>query len=422
MLTFEDECRLARNVAFLAYAQEDPNCIPAVCVEQDVRRVALNIRLATNSGTQLLKNALAGLQKIFDLMAAGNETWPLEEHIFTLIIEMCSERILTRLGLASRKTTAGRKQKQPFVRALEGVRALIEAAAKTDDTEMSESKQGFLAGAREVSKSVTRWEDHRSIESLKGIVAAICHFKDSTNLDRILASIPDTQLVPTAKVSIKNKVNKVSRYRELARWFSRRARDNAAYRQLQALQINLPERFHGREPCATPKIPLFIETINLATFPEIYKTKTVKRMYNILQTTAPAADAQFRQRLSKTLGESKIHAEVQLAYFYELNKDTIPLMPRAVCSSKDACWLCNIFVDAHGKMFTPRCHGVLYPGWRQPHIPGSSLTDSIVAQMAARLRRQVAESVRALLQRGERTVYPQPNESTLTMLSQSLST
>lgn len=72
ILSFELERQLARNLAFLAFAEDDANCIPAVCVEQDVARNALSIRVANNSGEKLLDNAVQGLQRIFDIMAKGH--------------------------------------------------------------------------------------------------------------------------------------------------------------------------------------------------------------------------------------------------------------------------------------------------------------------------------------------------------------
>lgn len=71
VLRFEEELRLARNLAFLAYAKDDSNCIPAVCIEQDKTRGALNVRVATNTGELLLKNAVNGLQQVFDLMTSA---------------------------------------------------------------------------------------------------------------------------------------------------------------------------------------------------------------------------------------------------------------------------------------------------------------------------------------------------------------
>lgn len=60
----------------------------------------------------------------------------------------------------------------------------------------------------------------------------------------------------------------------------------------------------------------------------------------------------------------KVHAEIQLLFFYELHPD-LP-RPRIICSSKSACYLCNLFFSLHGEFYTPRSHGRLYDKWVLP--------------------------------------------------------
>ena len=61
----------------------------------------------------------------------------------------------------------------------------------------------------------------------------------------------------------------------------------------------------------------------------------------------------------------KVHAEIQLLFFYELHPDRPP--PRTICSSKSACYLCNLFFDLHGRFHVPRTHGRLYDQWCLPY-------------------------------------------------------
>ena len=60
----------------------------------------------------------------------------------------------------------------------------------------------------------------------------------------------------------------------------------------------------------------------------------------------------------------KVHAEIQLLFFYELNPGG--LRPRVICSSKSACYLCNLFFKLHGQFYIPRTHGRLYYKWTLP--------------------------------------------------------
>ena len=53
----------------------------------------------------------------------------------------------------------------------------------------------------------------------------------------------------------------------------------------------------------------------------------------------------------------KVHAEIQLLFFYELHSERI--RPRTICSSKSACYLCDLFFRLHGQYYVPRTHGRL---------------------------------------------------------------
>ena len=72
----------------------------------------------------------------------------------------------------------------------------------------------------------------------------------------------------------------------------------------------------------------------------------------------------FKYRTSATLAESKVHAEIQLLFFYESYRADLP--PRVICSNKSPCYLCHLFFDLHGQFHVPATHGKLYPGWILP--------------------------------------------------------
>ena len=60
----------------------------------------------------------------------------------------------------------------------------------------------------------------------------------------------------------------------------------------------------------------------------------------------------------------KVHAEIQLLFFYEIHPSR--RQPRFICSSKSACYLCNLFFSLHGGFYVPRTHGRLYARWILP--------------------------------------------------------
>ena len=61
-----------------------------------------------------------------------------------------------------------------------------------------------------------------------------------------------------------------------------------------------------------------------------------------------------------------VHGEVQLVLFYETAKNL--KRPRAIGSSKSACFLCDLFIRKHGGFGMSHAHMKLYPKWRIPEI------------------------------------------------------
>lgn len=99
----------------------------------------------------------------------------------------------------------------------------------------------------------------------------------------------------------------------------------------------------------------------------------------------------------------KVHAEIQLLFFYELN-DKLP-RPRVICSSKSACYLCNLFFSLHGVFHIPRSHGRLYDKWTLPDwlpIP-TAPPRAELGELATRMN----ASLKARIQKGwDKRDYP----------------
>lgn len=80
-----------------------------------------------------------------------------------------------------------------------------------------------------------------------------------------------------------------------------------------------------------------------------------------------------RSLVSKKSGqEGRVHAEIQLVTFFEQGPQTGPT-PRVICASKNACYLCNLFLSLHGKFYTPRTHGKIYHQWILPNLSTSGM-------------------------------------------------
>ena len=105
----------------------------------------------------------------------------------------------------------------------------------------------------------------------------------------------------------------------------------------------------------------------------------------------------FKYRTSATLAESKVHAEIQLLFFYESYRADLP--PRVICSNKSPCYLCHLFFDLHGQFHVPATHGKLYPGWILPTWIAEinderrrdigRMIDNLHARLVLRIQKQV---------------------------------
>jgi hypothetical protein len=55
---------------------------------------------------------------------------------------------------------------------------------------------------------------------------------------------------------------------------------------------------------------------------------------------------------SLSMSHWKVHAEIQLLFFHEVHPSR--RRPRFICSSKSACYLCNLFFSLHGGFYAGR--------------------------------------------------------------------
>jgi hypothetical protein len=65
-----------------------------------------------------------------------------------------------------------------------------------------------------------------------------------------------------------------------------------------------------------------------------------------------------------------VHAEVQMLVYYEMEGP--PIWPRVVGASKEACFLCNSFIEAHGLFRVSKAHRQVYFQWTVPDLANYS--------------------------------------------------
>jgi len=77
-LSFEQEKSLADTLAFLSSTKDDPNLIPAVCIEEKPESNSMNVLLAVNrvtrqGGNKFLENVRERFEILFDVLSRASD-------------------------------------------------------------------------------------------------------------------------------------------------------------------------------------------------------------------------------------------------------------------------------------------------------------------------------------------------------------
>jgi hypothetical protein len=346
---------------------------------------------------------------------AGEESRSIKDGIFAAIVTMCSKRILCRLRLRPKKRDSkaeAQRKKDSFKRGVQQAINHVSRASRStrDVTDLSAM---FTRRAKKVIKMLNAWTGHQVESRLGEIVEAVHELDQLEGLRSLVRGIPNDVLDPCSRHSLINIITKVARYKDVGRSLYRLAKRVPQVRNMVVVPVTLPKKTWKRES-RIPSQPGLEETVLRTGTPKKY---SLDLMCRYLDKDRAEAEADFDSQTQSTLVDGKLHAEIQILYYCEIHRSALP--PRVICSSKDACFLCNTFIAAHGKLHTPRSHGRLYPGWRVPNLPAMGLVECRFNEM---LEDQIKESLALLMLRQEKTRYDDPAESTLLTLIPSCST
>lgn len=323
---------------------------------------------------------------------------------------MCSARIRRRLRFIG---DSRNKLKQPIRELLQEAMTSVEELEDKKLRKLLPVAKLFVERAKEVTKLADSWTKHQTTPRLQVLVEAVHRLWQVEELHILFDAIPNRAMDPSSRRNLLSIVGKVARYREAARFLYRTAKKFPSVQQMKIVIVELPESaFEIPGEQYTPALLSIISRIGIQD-----GQWDLGHICRLLNTTELEASNQFAQRTKRTLKKAKIHAEIQLLFYCELKTSKLP--PRVICSSKDACFLCNAFISMHGKMHMPRSHGRLYPGWRLPLLPKFNEMEQRFNQV---LENYIKDSLRVLLLRKQKTAYPDPNESTLLTLPFSAST
>ncbi|KAI1932524.1 hypothetical protein LOZ66_006845 [Ophidiomyces ophidiicola] len=354
-LSTSREKDIASNLAFLSARTDDNSMVMAVCIEEHSSKEGVTIRIASNAGD--LSKVLDGFKEFGEaLMHAARRDNHRDEDIdafFKQIIIFDTPRILARLR--SRHASSRRSVGKPGL-----LNQLVEAIRSTKSKinpglkNRAESMQTLFMQLENISDFN---REHIQAHSLLGAIVRQAHeFLRSNDLGPILRGSPlDSSLLRHLPVAI----GKLGRYYSAAS-----------------------------------------ELVHAA------------RKYSLFHCVEISS---FRVDVPDFVGIGRVHAEIQLLFFYEIYPENP--RPRVICSSKSACYLCNLYFKVHGVFHVPRTHGRIYEKWILPDwltVPKARCQElaDVATDLWETLQRE-AEKNSKLMKRQ----YNHPNESILLPLS-----
>ncbi|OAQ99658.1 hypothetical protein LLEC1_04831 [Akanthomyces lecanii] len=417
---FATERSLASTLAFLSSITDNPNCITAVCIQEQTGDETLEIYIAINKKSPkdnnvILNTICDGINQVFGRLSSpghGN----CESDVFAMIVSLCRTRILCRLGY-ERKTAfkstrnpldvvLGRAR-QSLIQLRDGIQVPKMASYRKRSGTMDAQITEFLEKAASLLQVVSSWMQYQADGQLCAVIQGLCDFAAINEWREVLDLIPDRLMDPTLRQSLASMLRKGARYRHAARILYRAAKKFPIARHMAAVAVKLAESSFQRPSLSAA--PPSLEATLQRTLP------SPKRGVSRICAAVKASGAQsphdiFAAQVQRTLTEGKIHAEVQLLSHILTHPSSSSPPPRIVCASKDACFLCNCLLkEAHAaaKLYTPRCHGKLYPGWR---LPATAEFRTLQAALNRVLEQNIQKSAARILKSDgrRRVVYPDP--------------
>jgi hypothetical protein len=252
-------------------------------------------------------------------------------------------------------------------------------------------------------------ETYPTQEILMEIITKAHELSLTSNLGAALRTSP--VLDPNLKSFLPEAFGKLGRYYTAASELVCAARDRSCRVflsvRIEACQFRVPrENFMLEVPASIREVAdRLFQSSNLSQ-------QSRRRLKNRLESSLYRSENQFQERMTDIAQLGKIHAEIQLLFFYELHPK--PVRPRVICSSKSACYLCNLFLKLHGQFFVPRTHSRLYDKWLLPDWLEGLSTDyrKKFGVIVTKLNTTIEDKIRAAFAEPHKP-YLHPNESVL---------
>ena len=338
------------------------------------------------------------------------------EKLLARIVAMDEPRILSRLCIDHSLGINRKKGKtSPIARLL----TLLE------DTPRRELEQVPTNDLRPVQLHLKDMKSiHGKLQPLVGVKRhkAELHIliKQLLELCRSLTSRIDEATGPLARLfSNADKQIPLEKLRKLGYYFSI-SRDlysaawNRKYHIFDHVKVEVIQ-IRNTANSVSPRLP----TNLTACLERVQKSQNLERPVSDLARLSSEGEKRlFNQTVSRAPKYWKVHAEMQLLLYYEIHPNL--KKPRVICSSKDACYLCDLFFKAHGRYHIPKTHGRLYEMWGLPAFDAELISGRKSGKGSCGNLSRVVERFNTLIEQqvvsilaGNHTRFPFGNESTL---------
>jgi len=325
ILPLELEQQVVDDFAFLAAVAEGAQSVAAVCLEDHVyppgltlRFAALDISLSDDIKTKLQFASQILVEAVRDSNKAASEHI---ESLFQHAIKLHFNRLLARLRSSKweKPKYLSKSHKKPLWQDFANLSHRVQFLyAKKEKPE----RQLVESHLHELSLVYENFETSQAeFSSLLQLVDSSFTFCSERNIQDFLWRL-QTSSKPTPQVAAAIKS-------------IRQIQKIAAYRRVCISLVQTAKHY-----------PALFQNIDI-TYLTPYRAVSTSTAY---------------EEWAKTC---HVHAEVQLAVYYDLNRQC---RPRCIGTSKWLCYLCYQFLRAHADFFPSRTHGRLYDQWTIPDL------------------------------------------------------
>ncbi|KAH8661627.1 hypothetical protein BGZ60DRAFT_89761 [Tricladium varicosporioides] len=354
LLTYEEELHLADHFAFLAHVKEGAAYVAAATIEETSDPPQFTLRLACNRTPAPF--VVEGLESILRIVrshaVAGKHAEKYKSMLLHEVVTLNQERIHARLlskyykkpkhFKSSDKTSLRSRIDSNLTKVWVQTKTTRKTRAEVD------SLRTALINLRNAIEAVDDGpsEDHqRLLETVIQRSHDVSNQGFSTSLETHLPKINLRERMPNSKEVLQ--IDKLSKYMQICEDLIRLSRQPRTREHCKSFQLSVCPELPGYYPSGSPE-------------------------------------------------KCFVHGEVQLMFHYE----QYPAIrrPRAIGSSKAACFLCDLFVRHEGSYGMSHSHNLLFSAWALPNSPWMSTSQQeryreITKRMTAELVDLIGQSM-----------------------------